>query len=82
MAIPDVLQSHAEPFLKQERSTAAHGKGFSPGSSSQGKLGQEVCGWGHVGLGPAAAPALCYRQKGGAVLWLSGNQQHQRGGKN
>lgn len=29
MAIPAVLQSHAKPFLKQGRSAAAHGKGFS-----------------------------------------------------
>lgn len=39
-----------------------------PGSSSTGKLGQEARGWGHVYLGPAAAPALFYRQKGGRCV--------------
>lgn len=62
-------------------SAAAHGKGFSLVSSSTGKLGQETCGWGHVYMGPAAAPAPFYREKGGADVWLSGNKQHQREGE-
>lgn len=45
-------------------------KAFAPGSSSTGKLGQETRGWGHVYLGPAAAPGISYRQKGGADVWL------------
>lgn len=58
-------------------------KAFAPGSSSTGKLGLETR-LGTLGtcvLGPAAAPALFYRQKGGADVWLSGNQQQQRGEK-
>lgn len=37
--------------------------------------------WGHMYLGPAAAPALFHRQKGGADMWLSENQQQQREGE-
>lgn len=47
-------------------------KAFTPGSSSTGKLGQETLGWGHVCLGPTAAPALTYSQEAAADMWSDG----------